>query len=321
LNGGLEASASAGGILAWESNRGNTRSQLTWRDRSGKELGKVGSIQYQLHVALSPDGRTAVATRGNPNQGIWLYDLQGGAETLFTSPGFGAVWSPGGNLIVFGAGKDLYLKDSSYGSKEELLLKNENAKTVSDWSRDGRYVIYTETDPIGHGDIWFLPDPLDKSSERMPVKFQGTEVDESHGQLSPDGRWLAYVSDESGQMEVYVRPFPSSPGRWKVSAGRGVSRDPHWRRDGKELFFVEGGTQDHRLMAVPVQSGSRGDFEPGAPQPLFEFRAVGTSPTNNFFLYSPSADGQRFLVNVQAGDAEPTLNVINNWEKAALGSK
>jgi len=223
---------------------------------------------------------------------------------------------PEGNLIAFGSGKGLYLKDASGGLKEELLLENGNVKAPSDWSRDGRYLIYTETDPKGQGDIWLLPDPLNKSSERRPVKFLGTDAVESQGQLSPDGRWLAYSSNESGQSEVYVRPFPSGPGRWRVSAGQDGSVQPRWRRDGKELYFLESGNARNRLMAVPVQSGPRGDFQAGAPQALFEFRALTVATTINSFLYGPSADGQRFLVNVQSGVAEPTLNVMTKWERS-----
>ena len=120
---------------------------------------------------------------------------------------------------------------------------------------------------------------------------------------------------------MYVRPFPSGSGRWKVSAGQGRYREPRWRGDGKELFFLEVRTPTNRLMEVAVQSGPRGDFQPGASQALFDFRAIVYVPTSNIFLYSPSADGQRFLVHVQSGDAAPTLNVITNWEKAALGSR
>jgi Tol biopolymer transport system component len=317
----IAASASANGILAYATNLLQSGLHLTWLDRSGKELGKVGSSQNQFHVGLSPDGKTAATVRRN--DGIWLYDVQRGGETRFTSfPLVGAaVWSPDGNLIAFGSDKGLYLKDASGGLKEELLLENANVKTVSDWSRDGRYLIYTENDPKSRGDIWYLPDPLNKSGVRKPVKFQGTEADESQGQLSPDGRWLAYVSDESGRFEVYVRPFPSGPGRWKVSTGQGYNREPRWRRDGKELFYLEFTLPTNRLMAVPVQSGPRGDFQAGDPQALFQFRSLGILPSANAFLYSPGADGQRFLVNVEAGDAEPALNVITNWEKAALASK
>jgi len=318
----IAASASPVGILVYRSDVGETRDQLIWMDRSGKELGKVGGVVDQWHVVLSPDGKTAATMR--PNQGMWLYDLQRGGETRFTSPplaGSAPVWSPEGDLIAFGSGRGLYVKDASGGLKEELLLENENSKTPSDWSRDGRYLIYTEFDPKGLGDIWFLQDPLNKSGERKSVKFQGTEAVESQGQLSPDGRWLAYVSNESGREEVYVRPFPSGPGRWKVSAGRVRGREPRWRRDGKELFFLETSTPVNRLMAVPVQSGPGGDFQAGVPQALFEFRGLVTVTTTNGFIYSPSADGQRFLVAVQSGDAQPTLNVITNWEKAALRGK
>ena len=222
----IAASVSAGSILVCETNL-HAEHQLTWLDRSGKDLGKVGGIQVQTQVALSPDANTAATLRRNQaglRQGIWLYDLQRGGETRFTSPdlpGGAPVWSPDGGVIAFGGGKALYLKEVSSGLKEELLMENENPKTVSDWSRDGRYLIYTETDPQGRGDIWYLPDPLDKSSDHKPVRFQGTSAMESQGQLSPDGRWLAYTSNESGIFEIYVRPFPSGPGRWKSRPGEG----------------------------------------------------------------------------------------------------
>ncbi len=212
FNGDVAASASAGGILVYEANLTRT-SQLQWLDRSGKELGKVGSIQDENHVAMSPDGKAAATIRGG-NQGIWLYDLQRGGETRFNSPGlsgFAPVWSPDGMMIAFGAGKGLYLQDAAGGSKEDLLLENEDTKRPSDWSRDGRYLIYTETNPKGLGEIWYLPDPLNKSGERKPVKIQGTDAGESQGQLLPDGRWLAYVSYSSGEENLFVRPFPSGP--------------------------------------------------------------------------------------------------------------
>jgi Tol biopolymer transport system component len=315
----IQASVSANGILVYVRNVSGTRRQLTWLDRSGKEISRVASVQDQRHVGLSPDGKTVATVR--PNQGIWLFDVQRGGETRFTPgalSGGAPVWSPDGNLIAFTAGNGLYLKDATGGLKEELLFENGNLKTASDWSRDGRYLIYTEVDPKNQGDIWYLPDPLNKSSGKKPVKFQGTEAVESQGQISPDGQWLAYASNESGQPEVYVRPFPAGPGRWKVSAGRGLSREPRWRRDGKELFFLETDVPQ-RLMTVPVQLSPKGDFHAGAPQALFEFRGNGSVPILNAFVYAPSADGQRFLVNLEAANEEPVLNVVVNWEKAALG--
>ncbi len=291
----IAASVSASGILAYRSNGSGTKRQLTWLDRSGKELSTVGSVQDFRDVALSPDGKT-VAT-GRSQQGIWLYDLQRGGEARFTSqtlPGMAPVWSPNGNLIAFASGNGLYVRDASGGLSEEVLYENGNPKMPSDWSRDGRYLIYTEVDPKNQADIWFLPDPLNKSGGQKPVKFQGSHAIESQAQLSPDGHWLAYLSNESGQDEVYVRPFPAGPGRWKVSAGRGLSREPRWRRDGKELFFVESGVPQ-RLTSVTVQSSSDGNFHAGVPQAMFEFRGNSSVPSANIFVYSPSADGQRFL--------------------------
>jgi serine/threonine protein kinase/Tol biopolymer transport system component len=323
LNGGLDVSASANGVLAYANIDTGRSTQLTWRDRSGKELGRVGSVPGHRGAALSPDGKTAATQHEDALREIWLYDLQRGGEMRLTSPALSGapVWSPDGSRIAFGSGKGLYAKDTNGGSKEELLLESGYPKTVSDWSRDGRYLIYTENDPKGRGDIWFLQDPLNKAGERKAVRFQGTEVLESQGQLSPDGRWLAYTSYETGRAAVYVRPFPSGAGRWKISTGQGDEREPRWRSDGKELFYLASASPVQRLMTVPVQSGAHGDFAVGTPKALFEFRALGTVSEANVFLYSPSADGQRFLATVQASDEEPTLNVITNWEKAALGGK
>ncbi len=328
--GRVAASASASGTLIYGSSLEGGKNQLTWLDRSGKELDKVGSIQRQMHVGLSPDGKSAATVRSGQiisdqsSLNIWLLDMQRGAETRFTLPplpGTAPVWSPDGNLIAFGSGKGLYLKEASGGAKEELVseVENGNDKVPSDWSRDGRYLIYTEIDPKDRGDIWYVENPRNKSGGGKPVKFQGTTAIESQGQLSPDGHWLAYTSDESGQSGVYVRPFPSGPGRWKVSGDR-VSREPRWRRDGKELFFLEDSTGNRRLITAAVQSGPRGDFQAGAPQKLFELRANASGSERNRFIYSPSADGQRFLFGVSHTEL-PTVNVISNWEKAALTGK
>ncbi|MGA2880271.1 MAG: protein kinase [Bryobacteraceae bacterium] len=322
----LLASVSTGGMLAYCNTGGRASAQLTWLDRSGKELGTVGSIvQSETHVALSPDGKTAATRR---NQEIWLYDLQRGNESLLTAPDLNAsqpVWSPDGNLVAFGAGKGLYVKDARGGLKEELLFEDANTKRPSDWSRDGHFLIYTATeatDSNTYGTIWYLPDPLDKPGKGQPVQFAGAEQGGSQGQLSPDGRWLAYsgLGATSGT-DVYVRPFPSGPGRWKISAGARINVEPRWRRDGRELFYLEGLSPVQQLMAVSVQAGPRGDFEAGVPRALFEFGGSSYVPNLNIFSYDPSADGQRFLVFRRSGDRQPVVNVISNWEKFALGNK
>ena len=327
FSGQVAASASTNSILVYTSNFNFRKGQLTWLDRSGKELVKVGSVEEERLVSLSPDGKNVATMRlenQGMNQGIWIYNLERGDETRFTLPNVGStspVWSPDGNLIAFGEGKALYLKDTNGGSNEQLLLQDGNDKTPSDWSRDGRYLIYTENNPKSQADIWYLTDPLNKSADRKPVLFQGTDAVESQGQLSPDGRWLTYLSEESGESAVYVRPFPSGPGRWKVSSSAPRNREPRWRRDGKELFYLEAGIPIIRLMSVAVQNGPHGDFQAGAPQPLFEFRGLTIVPQMNSFLYSPSADGQRFLLHLQPNDAQLSLNVMTDWEKIALGGK
>lgn len=139
---------------------------------------------------------------------------------------------------------------------------------------------------------------------------------ESQPQLSRDGRWLAYASDESGQQEVYVRQFPSGPGFAKVSSQGG--REPRWKHDGSELYFREGGAgrTNTALMAVPMHADSRGGISAGVPVALFRFSANSSSPQNNVWVYAPSPDGQRFLVAVPAETAAPTIHVITNWLKA-----
>jgi len=156
---------------------------------------------------------------------------------------------------------------------------------------------------------------LPMQGDRKPVPFLQTEFGETMGQISPDGRWMAYTSNESGQQEVYVQSFPrgSGPeGKWKVStAGGHASR---WRQDGKELFYLDAGG---RLMAVAVKTAAKSAFEMGAPEPLFETR----NPPLLSFGYQPSADGQRFVVAESQGSTQAPFTVVSNWQRAAMGDK
>jgi len=286
---------------------------LLWFDRQGRSEAAGASANYR-DVALSPDGKHAAISVGETQaQDVWIQDWARNVRSRLTfDPADDArpVWSPDGSRIVFGSNRGgvpkLYLKASSGAGSDELLLKSDKPQRPTDWSRDGRFIVYTENDPKTHDDIWVLP----LTGERKPQVFLQTPFNENRGQISPDGRFLAYLSDESGQQEIYVRPFSlagaaSVGGKWQVSTGGGTM--PRWRRDGKELFYVA--SANRMMMAVPVSPGST--FQAGVPVPLFESRFV--SFPGERLLYSPTADGQRFLVVAQAEAGGSTATVLVNW--------
>ena len=202
------------------------------------------------------------------NTDLWLYDASGGNAARFTfdpeNDSF-PIWSPDGKRIVWAStragGFNLYQKAASGAGQDELLLKSEHDAIPNDWSSDGRLILYSGPDPKTRFDVRVLP----LSGDRTPFSFSPTAAGESAGKLSPDGRWIAYTSSESGSSEVYVQSFPSGGGKRQVSTNGGVG--PQWRGDGKELFYY---ARDGKLMAVAVSSGAT--FEAGAPLKLFEFR-------------------------------------------------
>jgi eukaryotic-like serine/threonine-protein kinase len=311
----IAVSASQTGMLAYVGDR-TSESHLAWVDRSGRELEPVISRGEQRMIAVSPDEKTVVLGRADA---LWLRDLTRGVDTRFTFPpltGVGPVWSPDGTHVAFGEGNALYVKDTG-GGRETRVLESTHDVVPSDWSRDGRSLLYTEIDPKTRADLWILSDPLGPSERSRPVKVLATEFNESMGQFSPDGHWIAYVSDESGQDEVWVRPYPFGPGKWKVSPKR--ASQPRWRRDGRELFFMEGGAR-YTWTAVPFQVMQGGPPAIGEPKPLFTFNALTFNAVSNLFVYNPAMDGQRFLVNSRATLSNGTLNVMTNWERAATQS-
>jgi Tol biopolymer transport system component len=322
----VAASAASDGTLVYLAGR-SRETQLTWFDRSGKELGKVGPRAEQRGVALSPDGNTVAIMRQDQNgaSATWLHDLVRESESRLQppgSPGSGALWSPDSSLVWFGMtgpeGPGIYQKDLK-GGQLQIVQKIDPAaptRTPSDWSRDGRFVIFTETNPKTRADIWYAPMESGKMEEKKAVKLLGTDAVESQAQLSPDGKWLAYFSDESGKDQIYIRPFPNGSQVWKVSAAGG--REPRWRSDGKELYFADFGVSGRViLMASTVDADGRGGLRIGSPQRLFEVRATSSVPQQNIFAYSPHPDGQRFLVNALVETGDPTVNVITNWQGAA----
>ncbi len=308
------ASVSATGLVAYRAG-GDSLRQLTWFDRTGKAVGVAGEPDGNNVLApeLSPDGRrVAIERTVQANRDVWLMDLARDGITRFT---FDAaldaypIWSPDGSRIAFtsnrkGGSRDIWLKPSSGAGTEELLLDTPHDAWLYDWSKDGRFLLYHLTDPKTGNDVWSLPMT---GTDRTPAVVVNTPFTEQNGQFSPDGRWVAYDTNESGRSEIVVQPFPAPSGKWQLSTGGGTQ--PRWRADGKELYFI---APDGTLMAVTV-AASGSTFEAGQPVALF--------PTNVPFLakaqYAVSRDG-RFLMNrtIEESTAVP-ITLIQHWNPEA----
>jgi Tol biopolymer transport system component len=303
-------SVSHTGVLVYSAATGG-KTQLTWIDRGGKEIGVVGQPANYIRPSLSPDGKR-VAVDGSDLQGnrdVWVLDLATGNPTRFTfdpAQDLFAVWSPDGSRIVFGSDREgprnLYQRSATGASKEELLLKSDfNAYPVA-WSRDGRHIAYVINDPNTKIDVWVLP----LFGDQKPFPFANTAASERGAKFSPDGKWLAYVSDESGIPQIYVESFPSSGGKWQVSTSGGYHLA--WRHDGKELFYV---SADRKMMAVDIK-GEGATFESGPPKTLFDLRVP--TFTSSQAQFAVTADGQKFLIANTFGEnkSEP-ITVALNW--------
>jgi serine/threonine protein kinase/Tol biopolymer transport system component len=304
-----EFSVSESGVLAYRQ-VSVSRSQLTWFDRTGTQLGSLGPPDDYRVPCLSGDQKRVAIDRFDPHTGtrdIWVLELERGSSTRLTfdpANDKDPVWSPDGRRIIFASSRHgpdyLYQKSSSGPGDEELILESNGSNYPCDWSPDGRYVIYNNWDPKTKWDLWVLP----LFGDRKPIPFLKTEFDEAQAHFSPNGRWVAYTSNDSGITEVYVQSFPPSGGRLQISAKGGG--DPSWSRDGKELFYIAG-----NVMAVTVKTDSS-TFEAGVPRKLFEPRLnVSTAARNQYVV---TADGQRFLVNMVVEQATyPPITVVLNW--------
>ncbi len=311
-NGRTTFSASKTGVLSYRTGDpgGNPPTQLTWFDRAGNRLGTVGPKGYWEHAALSPDqNRVAVSRVGDKEtQHIWIGELSSGDFTRFTfgEPRDRAVlWSRDGTLLYFTSqgksGVALYETLASGAGEAVLLHDSPEWKDLGSTGPRGELVYDSQSVETGW-DIWMLP-----RGAREPVPYLRTKAAERNGAVSPDGRWLAYGSDETGRREVFVSSFPTSRGKWQVSIDGGDL--PSWREDGRELFYI---ALDSRIIAVEVAANTT--FTRGQTRPLFLApMSTGAGPTLDFDV---SSDGTRFLVNALAEQGADAITVVMNWTAA-----
>jgi DNA-binding winged helix-turn-helix (wHTH) protein/Tol biopolymer transport system component len=280
--------------------------RLVWLDRDGHRLGSVDAPGR--NPMFSPDRhRLLVQTLENSRGAIWLLDGAFDAGTRVVPNGSVPVWSPDGVRIAYTSGKnagvdDIFVRPVNADAAEQLVLQTGSTKHVSDWSPDGRYIVYVESNPRTKLDVWLLP----MFGDRTPVPLLATSANEMQAQVSPDGRWIAYASDESGQWEIYVQPFPTGDGqRHKISTDGGV--EPQWRPDGRELFYLD---LAQTLMAVSVLPGDH--WHTDGPHALFKTTlAPGSSPRNH---YAVGEDGQRFLISsADERQATSPITFLVNW--------
>jgi Tol biopolymer transport system component len=311
-------STSRTGMIAYRT-PARIATQPTWFDRAGKVLGTVGAPDDAtlLTVAVANDGhRIATVRTIQGNVDVWLLD--GARRTRFTvDPGQDTwpVWSPDGENIFFaaqrGAGYDMFVKPSNGSGEEQPLVRMQAPITIAnDWSSDGRFLLFHSvgTSPTNR-DIWALPMQGNRPAEgAKPRAVVNTPFDERYGAFSPDVRWVAYESDESGRMEVYVRAFADgATGQWQVSTAGGIH--PRWRKDGRELYYV---APDGTLMAVAASAAGR-SLAFGDPEALFKTDIVGRGEELSFGIqYDVTRDG-RFVVNRVVDSGIPSITLLQHW--------
>jgi serine/threonine protein kinase/Tol biopolymer transport system component len=305
-------SASATGALAYlAAPPANTG--LVWFDAAGRETGRVEVPPGQYEqVALSRDGRRAVAERRvSPSVAdLWMIDLERGGATRFTtgsSVNFAAAWSPDGERVVFSSDRNgpegLFVKPSNGTGSEQVLYQSPSLfKQPQSWSPDGKYVVYTDNSPITNLDLWVMP--MGGGSESKPFVYAQSPANENGGQISPDGHWMAYVSDETGRYEAYVQAFPT-PGRKFRLTTAGTS-GVWWRKDSKRLLMLNSNSTE------VLQS----DVQPGQEFSATEPKVIGHLP-KGLQAMDVSPDLQRFLgLMIEGGNVNMSVTLVQNWTSA-----
>jgi Tol biopolymer transport system component len=298
------------GVLAYQT--GSQESQLIWFNREGKKLDVVGEPGSYASVLLSPDERRAASVLLDADgriADVWLIDvtLKSLYKLTFEPSSDGdPVWSPDGTRIVFSSNRvgggpvDIYQKAAGGAGNDELLFQSSSAKFPTSWSQDGKLIMFENWGPKSKAGIWVLS----LADRQAKALLQTNAYDQLQGQISPDGKFVAYTSNESAREEVFVQPMSTTGEKWRISTSGGTV--PVWRRDGKELFYV---ASDGKLMSVEIKSSQ--PFEIGVPTELFQ---AAIKNIQHSLCFSPSNDGQRFLVNTYVESNNPApITVVLNW--------
>ena len=302
-------SVSSGEVLVTQTGKGASLSQLTWFDRSGRATSTIGAPGTYSNVRLSRDGhRIASDETDGQHTDIWIHEVaQALPKTRLTfdpSLHWDPIWSPDGKQILYSAnrkaGMQLYVKNADGSGSEEEVADLGAGLLINpwDWSRDGKNLLVRKGN-----ELWFISLP-----ERVAKPLLQAKWTVRNAEFSPDGRWMAYASNETGSWEIYVSPFPNANGKWQVSNAGG--QEPRWRQDGKELFYL---SAEGKLMTVAVAPGA--SFKAGSPVALFQttHRRQPVSAQDRF-SYDVSGDGQRFLINTRVDETSAApLAIQLNW--------
>jgi len=305
-------SVSQTGVLAYAPG-GQRTHQLVWFDRSGRELSRLEPKGSFIEFELTTDGKRLVTNRKEASNetSLWIFDLQRGTLSKISKPkedSSSGLWAPDAASVAYLASRSgqwqIIRKWIDGSEREELLVSSPLSKYPDDWSKDGKWLVFESVSPTTKFDLYTVA----VEGDHNPLPYLVTPSNEAHARISPDGHWLAYVSDESGQPEVYVQSFPvTGRGKWQISTQGGDQ--PNWSSRGRELFFL---SPEQKLMSVDIKPGAVPD--PGIPKALFGVSTVSTGITGARNLYVSSADGQRFLVDSVAQGTNATGVVVQlNW--------
>lgn len=291
-------SASASGLLAFGGDRGP--GSLTWFSRDGRAQGAINGARGLHNPMVAPDERSLVAN-GGPMGGIWLLDLERGAPTRIADSGNLPSWSHDGVRVTYTSRREAGEPDIAVravdGGDEDVLVRTNEMKISGNWSPAGSFT-FVSSNPQTRLDLWMLG-----GNDTVARPFLQTPANEMQPQVSPDGRWIAYASDETGSWEVYVQSFPTPGQKRTLSIGGGAQ--PEWRRDGRELYYL---ALDGTLMAIDVKTGAT--FEAARPRPLFPLPVAGDviSLRNQYVVIG---NGERFIVDATA-ERDP-IHIVVNW--------